>query len=148
MAHHDLLVGLWTGEGAGEYPTINPFAYRETLLIEAVPGRPLATWKSTTVDAVSGEARHSEVGFLRSDPTGCELVLAHGFGIGEVARSEPPLDGVFRFESWSISSSPSAKDVARIVRVVEVSDDGLRYSTAMAAVGVDLTHHLAADLHR
>ena len=39
--HDDLrplafLLGTWRGEGAGEYPTIEPFAYREEMRFEHV----------------------------------------------------------------------------------------------------------------
>ena len=85
----DDLVGRWVGEGSGDYPTIEPFTYREVLEIVAVPGRPLATWRSTTVDGPTGEPRHSEVGFLRRTVDGAELVLAHGFGVTEIAVVTP-----------------------------------------------------------
>jgi hypothetical protein len=77
----DHLAGRWVGEGSGDYPTIEPFTYREVLEIIAIPGRPLATWRSTTTDGATGEARHSEVGFLRPGDERAELVLAHGFGV-------------------------------------------------------------------
>ena len=142
------LVGRWVGEGAGEYPTIEPFTYREVLEISAIPGRPLATWRSTTTDGPSGEPRHSEMGFLRATGDGAELVLAHGFGVTEISVMTPGGPGEYRFESVSIACSPTAKSVDAVVRAMSVRGDRLEYRTAMAAVGVEMTHHLSARLVR
>lgn len=148
QAPHEALLGRWIGEGSGEYPTIQPFSYRETLVVEAIPGKPLARWHSTTTDAVTGEPRHSEIGFLRSAEGTCELMLAHSFGITELTVSRPGTSGVFRFESLSMACSPTAKAVSEVLRTISVDDDVLEYGLSMAAVGVDLTHHLSARLER
>ncbi|MCZ7629200.1 MAG: FABP family protein [Microthrixaceae bacterium] len=145
---HEALLGHWVGEGSGEYPTIQPFSYLETLVIDAVPGKPLARWHSTTTDAVSGEPRHSETGFLRTAGGACELMLAHSFGITELTLAVPESTGCFRFESQSVVCSPSAKDVTEVVRSISVHDDVLEYGLSMAAVGLELTHHLSARLER
>lgn len=145
---HEHLIGRWIGEGSGEYPTIQPFTYREILEVTALPGRPMATWRSTTTDARTGEPRHSEVGFLRSSEGRCELVLAHSFGATEIAVARLTEGGSYRFESVSIACSPTAKPISSVVRSISVAGDTLAYDTSMAAVGVDLTHHLAARLLR
>lgn len=146
------LVGRWVGEGSGEYPTIAPFSYRETLEVVALAGRPMATWRSTTSDASSGAARHAETGFLRATANGCELVVAHGFGVTEIAV-DPDVDpdprrNSFRFGSITMAMTPSAKQVDAVVRTISVDGDVLVYEVAMAAVGVAMTHHLSARLTR
>jgi hypothetical protein len=141
------LAGTWRGSGEGSYPTIEDFAYREELVIEPVPGRPLAHWRSRTQDASSGEPRHAESGFLRMTPAGPELVIAHGFGVVEAATGTFG-DGVLLLATTSVSGTPSAKAVADVRRHIAVDGDTLRYDTSMAAVGVDLTHHLRAVLQR
>ncbi len=77
------LAGTWRGRGQGSYPTISDFAYTEELVVEPVPGRPVAHWRSRTREAESGEPRHAESGFLRTTDDGVELVIAHSFGIVE-----------------------------------------------------------------
>lgn len=67
------LAGTWQGRGDGEYPAIADFSYTEELVVAPVPGRPVAHWRSTTRDGVTGEPRHAESGFLRSVPGGVEL---------------------------------------------------------------------------
>ncbi len=145
---HEALLGRWTGGGSGEYPTIEPFSYNETLEITAVPDKPLARWLSTTTDAASGEPRHSEVGFIRSAGGSCELYLAHVFGITEVTVATPTEPGSFHFESISLTGSPTAKEVTAVTRRISVHRDVLEYDLSMAAVGLEMTHHLSARLVR
>jgi hypothetical protein len=141
------LAGTWTGTGHGEYPTISGFDYREELSVVPVPERPIAHWRSTTRDAPTGEPRHAESGFLRATPGGFELVVAHSFGIVEVATGSFD-GGVLTLSSTGLIGSPSAKQVDGVERRYELDGDQLTYAIAMAAVGVTLTHHLAARLSR
>lgn len=143
----ELLAGTWRGRGEGSYPTIADFAYDEEVVIAAVVGRPVARWTSTTSDADTGEARHAESGFLRSTPGGIELVLAHSFGVVEIAHGE--LDGKrLLLASDDIHATATAKRVDRVERAYTLDGDSMSYAIGMAAVGVPLTHHLAATLHR
>lgn len=145
---HLPLVGRWSGEGSGDYPTIEPFSYRETLEVTQVPGRPLARWQTSTEDAHSGEPRHSEVGFVRSVGDACELVLAHNFGITEISVASPADATSFVFESHAMHGSPSAKSVTAVLRAITLDGDALDYELSMAAVGLAMTHHLSARLVR
>lgn len=143
----EALAGVWRGGGAGEYPTIEDFTYTEELTVLPVPDRPLAHWRSTTKDGPTGEPRHAESGFLRATDGGVELVVAHGFGITEVALGA--WDGrALDLRSTTLLGSPTAKRVDEVVRRFELDGEVLRYTLAMAAVGVPLTHHLAAELRR
>jgi hypothetical protein len=142
------LAGTWSGEGAGSYPTIQPFGYREELVIEPVPGRPVAHWRSRTRDAATGEPRHAESGFLRSVGDGqVELVVAHSFGIVEVGTGTFTGDRL-ETESRQLVGAPTAKQVDVVSRRCRFDGDTLTYEVAMAAVGEPLTHHLRATLQR
>jgi hypothetical protein len=141
------LIGTWRGRGRGEYPTIAGFEYTEELVITAVPGRPIAHWRSATRDAAGGEPRHAESGFLRSTPNGVELVVAHTFGIVEATAGSFD-GGVLTLRSTGLLRTASAKQVDEVERRYELDGDALRYTIAMAAVGVPLTHHLRAELQR
>lgn len=146
------LAGTWEGRGDGQYPTIDDFAYTEELVIQPVPDRPLAHWRSTTQDGPTGEPRHAESGFLRSTPDGVELVVAHAFGIVETAAgsftSSGPGTGALHLDSTGLVGTASAKRVDEVERRYELDGEVLRYTIAMAAVGVPLTHHLRAELRR
>ena len=141
------LAGTWRGGGDGEYPTITPFQYTEELVVMPVPCRPIGHWRSTTRDAASNEPRHAESGFLRATPDGCELVVAHGFGIVETSAGS--FDGrLLTLDSSGLLGTASAKHVDEVQRRYELDGDTLRYTIAMGAVGVPLTHHLRAELRR
>lgn len=141
------LAGTWRGTGHGEYPTIADFDYTEELTIMPVPGRPVAFWRSATRDAATGEPRHGETGFLRSTPQGIELVIAHTFGTVEASAGAREA-GVLALRATAVVGTASAKQIDQVDRRYELDGDTLRYTIAMAAVGVPLTHHLAGDLRR
>lgn len=141
------LAGTWRGRGAGSYPTIANFEYTEELTVEPVPGRSMAHWQARSADGRTGEPRHAESGFLRITSSGAELVVAHSFGIVEIAGG-PAIEPELALVSSVVWSSATAKTVDRVERVYRLDGDRLEYQLSMAAVGVPLTHHLAATLHR
>jgi hypothetical protein len=141
------LAATWRGAGRGEYPTITSFEYTEEFTIAPVPGRPVAHWRSATRDAASGEPKHAKSGFLRTTPNGIELVVAHTFGIVEATAGSFD-GGVLTLRSTGLLGTASAKQVDEVERRYEFDGDALRYTIAMAAVGVELTHHLSAELER
>jgi hypothetical protein len=146
------LLGTWQGEGAGEYPTIQPFRYREEVRFWHV-GKPFLAYAQRTWALDDGRPLHAETGYWRLAPGGAvEVVLAHPTGIVEVleGRLEPGAGGQGRMElaSTAMARTASAKEVTELRRVFELGDGVLAYTVAMAAVGQPLTHHLAAELHR
>ena len=50
--------------------------------------------------------------------------------------------------SRTVTGTGTAKAVTAVVRRIEVEEDRLHYDLDMAAVGVVLTGHLSATLHR
>lgn len=142
------LVGTWQGRGQGHYPTIADFGYVEDLQVDAVPRRPFVRWSQRTTDAASGEPRHAEVGFLRHVGEGrVELLLAHPFGIAEVA--EGTLDGgVLDLRTTTLGIAATAKPVRALRRRYVVTDDVLTYDVWMSHGEHDDEHHLAARLVR
>lgn len=141
------LLGTWTGEGTGHYPTIAGFAYREEVVVGHV-GKPHLTYRQRTWHADDGRPLHSEVGYFRAGRGGTvELVLAHPTGVVEVA--EGPLRGTrLELASTAVDRTSTAKEVLALTRVIEVVGDVWRYELGMAAVGLPLGPHLAAELRR
>ena len=60
-----VLSGSWKGRGVGNYPTIDPFEYDETLRFETDTGYPLIHYEQHTWLKPSGESSHWESGFIR-----------------------------------------------------------------------------------
>jgi len=141
------LLGTWRGQGKGEYPTVESFLYEEEVRFWDI-GKPFLAYTQRTWDPANGTPRHGEMGYWR--PAGrdrVEMVLAHPTGIVEI--QEGRVDGTrIDVVSTLVGRTGTAKDVRRLERTIEVTGDVLSYTLRMAAVGVELTQHLAAELHR
>lgn len=153
------LLGTWRGSGQGEYPTIEPFAYNEEVTFGHA-GKPFLAYSQRTTHAETGMPLHSEAGYLRAvGDTAIELVLVQPSGIIEMhsghvtavdnrtRKLDLRLDAVH-----TTATALSVTDVVRAISFPADSDDDepseLNYTVAMAAVGVELTHHLAGTLHK
>ena len=145
------LLGTWAGAGAGAYPTIASFGYREEIAIGHV-GKPFLTYSQRTRATDDGRPLHAETGYLRSPAPGrIELVIAHPTGVTEIDEGSLSIesDGLtIEVASTTIGLTGSAKSITALSRSFDLTGDELTYRVSMAAVGVPLTHHLAATLRR
>jgi len=141
------LLGSWSGHGDGEYPTITPFAYEETVTF-AHTGKPFLVYTQRTQAADDGRALHGESGYLRvGRRSWAELVVAQPTGIVEI--DEGPVDGsTLVLRSILVGCTSTAVDVTAVERELVVEGDTLRTTLRMAAVGQPMTHHLASVLRR
>jgi hypothetical protein len=144
------LLGSWSGRGSGEYPTIEPFGYTETVTIGHA-GKPFLTYNQRT-RSDDGTPLHAETGYLRvPSPGRIEFVIAHPTGVTEIDEGTVTADGtdlVIAVRSTTIGLTASAKEVVALARSIRLSDDELHYTLDMGAVGLPLQHHLIATLHR
>lgn len=145
------LVGTWHGEGEGHYPTIPPFAYRESVTF-AASGRPVLAYTQRTWRAGTDEPLHAESGWLRGQLDGrAELVVAQPTGLAEASvltlREEAGtlvLDGA----RAPLLRSPGARPVVDVRRRFVLAGDELRYDLWMTWADHDDEHHLRAVLRR
>ena len=145
------LLGTWAGEGAGEYPTIQPFGYFEEVTFSHV-GKPFLIYGQRTKASNDGRPLHAETGYLRMPSQGrVELVLAHPTGVTEIQEGSLSLDGTkleMELTATTIGRTTSAKEITALSRSIRVDGDTLTYTLLMCAVGQPLQNHLAATLHR
>jgi hypothetical protein len=141
------LLGTWSGEGKGQYPTIESFAYGEEVRFWHV-GKPFLAYSQRTWALDDGRPLHGEMGYWRPQPGGrIEIVMSHPTGLVEVAEGTV-LETTIDVASTHMEGTSSAKEVDGLERTFTVRDDVLSYELRMAAVGVALTPHLAAELRR
>jgi hypothetical protein len=141
------LLGSWAGEGQGNYPTVQPFSYREEVSFSH-NGKPFLAYSQRTWSTVDGRPLHSETGYWRTGPLGgVELVIAHPTGVAEIEEGTVSGTSV-EVSARSIGLSPTAKDISVLSRSFKVDGDILRYTLYMGAVGLPPQHHLSAELRR
>jgi hypothetical protein len=141
------LVGAWEGEGDGDYPTTEPFRYREELRFEDVGDTFLLCSQQSWL-LPGGEPLHFERGVLRVvGPGRVDLVLAHPLGVAEV--SEGSLDGTsIEVASTSVARSSDGSPVAGLSRRYRVNGDTMSYEVDMALDDVASVLHVWATLRR
>lgn len=156
LAHVAHLLGTWSGTGHGEYPTIDPFDFAESVTFGHV-GKPFLTYSQRTrsigTPTQPAQPMHAESGYWRFPAPGrVEVVLSHPTGIVEIEEGtiELGIDGTIVFELGTafVAHSSSAKSVTGIERTIRIRGETLEYSVRMSAVGIPMQHHLAATLQR
>ncbi|MFU8839768.1 MAG: FABP family protein [Nitriliruptoraceae bacterium] len=147
------LVGVFAGEGEGDFPTVTRFRYHEE--VSFLPRGPLLVYAQHTADPASGRPMHAETGFLRrAGEVGIELLLAHTFGLTELqeghleAAPEAGVDLRLTLQSSAIGVAATAKRVDAVRRQLTVTGDELVSELWMSYAGVDDTQHLRSVLRR
>ncbi|MGZ5367151.1 FABP family protein [Aeromicrobium sp.] len=145
------LLGSWHGNGRGEYPTIEPFAFEQDVAF-AHDGRPFLHYFSRAwiTDDEGNRIRPGalETGFLR--PTadkGVELILAHPTGYAEVWYGT--IDGPrLTLTTDIVARTHTAKEYTAGQRMYGLVEGDLMYAFDMAAEGQELQSHLWGRLKR
>ena len=141
------LLGTWQGKGTGVYPTIEDFSYAEEVSFTHV-GKPFLAYVQKTKDTGTGLPLHTESGFLRPQGDGrLELVLAQPSGIAEVLEGQVEGRDI-QLASTAVLGTDSAKPVTATERRFWADGEVLRSSVAMAAMGLELQHHVVSEMYR
>ncbi|WP_369218560.1 FABP family protein, partial [Streptomyces flavofungini] len=147
------LLGTWRGTGRGEYPTLaEDFAYEQEVTFSH-DGRPFLRYESRAwlVGPDGGPLRPSarESGWFRLQPDGrVEALITQPTGVAEIAAGHAA-DGTVDLATHEVALTPTAKQVDATRRRYTLTEPGtLTCAHDLAAVGVELRHHLSARLTR
>ncbi|XP_033637492.1 uncharacterized protein LOC117298373 [Asterias rubens] len=140
------LLGHWDSfEANGEFPTIGPFTYRETLDVSHV-GQPMLNFFSEAWDSKSSKALHRESGFIRIKPGTKEVAYICAQNIGLVDLEEGEVDGTsvtFATKFLCRMSFANEPETTEIKRTFCLKDDVLEQIVFMATKTTPtLTKHL------
>lgn len=150
------LLGTWHGNGKGEYPTIEPYAFEQEAVF-AHDGRSFLHYFSRSwVTDESGERvgpGELETGFLRlgsekaDDGYPLELVLAHPTGYAEVWYGT--VDGArLTLATDVVARTSTAKDYTAGQRMYGLVEGHLMYAYDMAAMDQPMQSHVWGRLAR
>lgn len=148
------LVGTWEGDGAGDYPTIEPFRYREVVTFDTTsrhpdaPPRGFLRYVQHTTNPSTGAPMHAEQGYVRPGGDGrVEVLVVQPTGLAEVHTGT--FDGhVLDVAGADVVATPTAKPVRAVRRRLVVEGDRLVADLWMSYAHVDDGHHLHAELRR
>lgn len=141
------LLGTWRGEGEGQYPTIEPFRYREEIRFTH-NGKAFLIYSQRTEALDTGQPLHGESGYLRLVGDGrVEFVIAQPIGFAEISLGRVDSRRI-DVESQTVARTPTAKAVTSISRSIWLEGDTLHYELKMGMEGVPLARHLVASFRR
>jgi len=148
-----LLIGEWSGTGQGEFPTVEPFEYLETLTF-AGDHRPFVHYEEQTKRRSPGQTNyvpsHWESGFLRLLPSG-EVELINTQGSGRLERLLGSLEGtetglILRLQSTAFLNDPRMLATSR---TITVEGNSMRYIQTMHTTAIaGPAQHVEARLKR
>ncbi len=155
------LVGHWVGVGTGQYPTIADFRFGQEVSF-ACDGRPFISYwsRSWLLDDDGNRVRPlgTETGFWRPRPDNrLEMQLAHPTGYAEVWYGQIEVTGIedavitgarAELRTDVVARTQSAKEYTDGHRLYGLVEDRLLWTFDMAAMGQQMTNHLAATLTR
>lgn len=148
-----VLIGEWSGTGQGEFPTIEPFEYLETIRFSG-DDRPFLHYEQKTRRRRAGQpeyvSSHWESGFIRllADEK-VELINAQSGGrlevlTGSLRQTEMGL--ILHLQSTAFLNDPRMLETSR---TISVEGDTLHYTLTMRTTAVPgSASHVEATLSR
>ena len=153
------LIGQWVGVGLGQYPTIEDFRFGQEVSF-STDGRPFLTYfsRSWLLDDEGQRVRPlaTESGFLRPRENNVfEMTMAHPTGYAELWAGRLTVQSIenaqitaayLEMQTDWVGRTPTAKEYEGGHRLYGIREGRLHWTYDMAAVGQELTNHLAATL--
>lgn len=141
-------LGSWHGGGRGGYPTMDPFAYGESMVFDHV-GEAFLLYRQRSWLASGGEPLHFERGFLRPGQAegSVELTLAHPLGLTEISEGSF-VEGTMTVVARGVGRTGTGMGVVSLERRYRLQGERLTYEVAMQTDETSMTRHLAGELHR
>lgn len=153
------LLGSWVGVGTGQYPTIEDFRFGQEVVF-GCDGRPFLSYHSRSwmLDNEGNRVRPlgTESGFWRPRPDNhVEVTLAHPTGYAEIWAGTIEVTGIENavitgvratLRTETVARTESAKEYTAGERLYGLVNGRLLWTYDMAAVGQEMTNHLAATL--
>ncbi|MFF3448552.1 FABP family protein [Streptomyces sp. NPDC002667] len=147
------LLGTWTGQGRGGYPTLDEeFVYAQEVTFSH-DGRPFLHYEARAwllgPDGAPLRPSARESGWWRMQADGrVEALITQPTGIVEILVGRAA-DGTADLSTHEVALTPTAKEVTATHRRYTWTDaDTLDFLHDLAAVGRPLHHHLSARLRR
>lgn len=146
------LLGVWRGEGEGDYPGLGPFRYGESVRFFH-DGRPFLGMQSHTwILGPDGQPTHlagREFGWWRPG-TGddFDVVITGETGVVSTYAGRARTTTSWELTSDLIARIPGAPEVTAEKRLYGIVDGDLMYAVDMAAFGEPLQPHISARLKR
>ncbi|KAL3055161.1 THAP domain-containing protein 4 [Trematomus bernacchii] len=149
----DWLLGTWESDepGEGNFPSIKPFHYIETLNFSHV-GQPVINFTFNAFHAETKKPMHRECGFIRMQPgtNRVAFIIAQNSGLVEIEEGD--LTGQqLNLQSQAVARTSFAREphVQKISRVIQLRSDGrLEQSVSMATDNQPLMQHLHITYRR
>lgn len=140
------LLGSWSGEGEGAYPTTAPFRFTEQIVFEDV-GKAFLLYSQSSWKGEAETPSHFERGIVRlSEPGRVEFALAHP---GHVEISEGTLEGTtIDVASTAIARTSTGSPLTALARRYRVEGGVLRYEIDMETESTPLTFHIRGELRQ
>lgn len=142
----DALEGRWEGQGTGDFPTMEPFAYDEEIVFSRLTDRHLR-YAQHARDRTDGQTLHVEGGMWRLTTDGDVEATVALPGVAEVSEGSAHVDGVV-LTSRSMSRATHGAPLVAAVRRYRLRGGVLTYEIDMGTEEVPVQSHIRAELAR
>ena len=141
----DFLLGTWIGEGAGDFPSMEPFVYEEEIGF-APAGGPVLRYTQRAWRAGGGDQLHTETGLWLAAGELLTVSIALP-AVSEVCEGTVRGSSIL-LKSIGVTRSAAGPPLVATRRAYRLEGSVLSYDIEMATSRVGLTRHVWGSLVR